>query len=264
MSSRDPQREFLRERLKKLGLHGVLSRFEELAAATWLGELVGIEENDRVQRGMERRVRRSKIGAFKPLANFDWAWPKRIDREAIEDLFSLSFLEDAANVVLVGPNGVGKTTIAQNLAHAALLKGHGVLRVNASDLLTDLSKQDTSTALQRRLRRYTQPALLVVDELGYLTYDVRLGDLMFEVIHRRHERRSTVITTNLPFAEWNRVFPNSSCVTAMIDRLVHRAEILTIDGESYRLKEAKDRADRKAKDRAKKKKRKRENEGDAQ
>jgi DNA replication protein DnaC len=194
-------RDALKDRLKKLGLYGVLSRVDELTDAAWIQDLVEIEEADRAQRSLERRVRRARLGRFKPIVDFDWAWPKRLDREAVEDLFSLSFLDDAANVVLVGPNGVGKTTIAANLAHRALMKGKSVLGIHASAMLADLAKQDTSTALARRLRCYTQVTLLLIDELGYLAYDARLGDLLFEVISRRHEQRSTIVTTNLPFAE---------------------------------------------------------------
>jgi len=245
----------LQERLRKLGLHGLCSRFDEIVKEPWVETMIAIEEEERAQRSLERRIRRAKIGTFKPMADFDWDWPTKIDREAIEDLFSLSFLAECANVVLVGPNGVGKSTIAANLAHQALLEGHRVLAVHATDLLNDLSRQDTSTALARRLRRYTQPTLLLIEELGYLSYDTRLGDLLFEVVNRRHAQRSTILTTNLAFSAWNEIFPSSTSVTAMVDRLVHKAEILTIEGGSYRLREAKERAARKAAERAKRKKR---------
>ena len=129
------------------------------------------------------------------------------------------------------------------------MAGHTVLRVTASEMLTDLAVQETSSALNRRLRRYTSPSLLLVDEVGYLSYDSRAGDLFFEVISRRHQQSSIVLTTNRPFAEWNQVFPHSSCVTALVDRLVHRAEILVIEGDSYRAKEAKERTERKASER---------------
>jgi hypothetical protein len=117
-------------------------------------------------------------------------------------------------------------------------------------MLNDLAARDTSTALARRLRRYTNPALLLVDEIGYLSYDSRAADLLFEVVSRRHEQRPIILTTNKPFAEWNEVFPNSSSVTALVDRLLHRAEIVKIEGESYRAKEAKERAAHKARQRA--------------
>lgn len=241
-------------RLKRLGLHGIIARWGDLQAEPWLTQLADIEEAERQRRSLERRIHNARIGSFKPLADFDWAWPKQIDREHIEDLFSFQFLRDAANVVLVGPNGIGKSMIAQNLAYQALLAGYAVRFTSASAMLNELAAQDSSRSLQRRLRRYVNPALLVVDEVGYLSYDNRHADLLFEVVTQRYQQRSVVITTNKSFEEWNEVFPNAACVVTLIDRLIHKAEIATIDAESYRLKEAKERAAQRAKDRAAKRK----------
>ena len=240
----------LADRARRLGLYGLLAHWEELGDQPWVSTLIAHEEAERRRRSLERRIRTSKIGRFRPLADFDWAWPKTIDRGLIEELLQLGFIDEAANVILAGPNGVGKSTIAQNIAHQALLRGHTVLCTTASAMLNDLAAQDTSTALARRLRRYTNPAVLLIDEVGYLSYDSRAADLLFEVVSRRHEQRPILLTTNKPFAEWNEVFPNSSSVTALVDRLLHRAEIVKIDGESYRAKEAKERAAQKARRRA--------------
>jgi DNA replication protein DnaC len=245
MTNPDP----LLSRAKKLGLYGLAAAWDDVGETEWITSVIEIEEQERGRRSLERRIRRSKIGRFKPIADFDWSWPTRIDRELIEDVLELGFLAETANVVVVGPNGVGKTTIAANIGHAALLAGHTVLRVTASEMLNDLALQDTSTALERRLRRYTTPSVLLIDEVGYLSYDNQHGDLLFEIISRRHEQKSVVLTTNRPFAEWNETFPNSSSVTALIDRLVHKAEIIQIEGESYRAKEAKERAEEKARQR---------------
>jgi DNA replication protein DnaC len=137
--------------------------------------------------------------------------------------------------------------IAKNLLHQAVLRGHTARFTVASDMLHDLAAQDSSTQLARRLRRYTTPTLLGIDEVGYLAYDTRYADLLFEVITRRYQlHRPLVLTTNKAFGEWNQVFPNATCVVALVDRLVHRSEILSIDGESYRLKEARERAARRA------------------
>lgn len=240
----------LRERLLRLGLHGLLADFDEIAKAPWLPDLLDREERERSRRSLERRLLNAKLGRFKPLADFDWSWPKKIDRDQIEDLFSLRFLDELINVILVGPNGVGKSMIAQNLAYQALLAGHSVRFLTASELLNDLASRDSASALQRRLKHYLRPRLLVIDELGYLSYDNRHADLLFEVVCRRYTQKPLVLTTNKPFAEWNEVFPNASCVVTLVDRLVHNAEIVQIQGESFRLKEGKARAAERARQRS--------------
>ena len=168
---------------------------------------------------------------------------KKIDRQGIDELFGLGFLDDGVNAILVGPNGVGKTMILRNLAHHALVQGHTVRFTTASDMLADLAAQECSAALARRLRRYTLPRLLCIDEVGYLSYDNRYADLLFEVVTRRYDpHKSIVLSTNKAFAEWSEVFPHAACVVTLVDRLVHRSEIIEIEGDSYRLKEAKERA----------------------
>ena len=164
---------------------------------------------------------------------------------------ALDFLNDATNAILVGPNGVGKSTLARNIAHQALIHGHTVLFTSAGQLLGDLAALDSDSALRRRLRHYASPRLLVIDEVGYLSYSNRHADLLFELVSRRYEHNSTIVTTNRPFAEWREVFPNAACVVSLVDRLVHNAEVLAIEGESYRLKEAQERADQRARQRRK-------------
>ena len=251
----------LRERVRALGLHGVDAAWDETGSEDWIAQLVEMEEYERGRRSLERRIRSAKTGKFKPMADFDWTWPDKIDRAAIEDLFSFEFVKDGANVVLIGPNGVGKTTIAQNLVHSALIAGHTARFVTASEMLNDLASQDGRLALKRRIARFVRPAVLAVDEVGYLSYGVEHADLMFDVINRRASAsRSTIVTTNKPFQEWGEVFPNSAAVVALVDRLVHRSEILDIDADSFRLKEAKEQDARRKAERAK---RKREGAGDA-
>jgi DNA replication protein DnaC len=203
------------------------------------------EADARQQRSLDRRVRSARIGRFKPLCDFDWHWPKRGDRGAIESLMTLDFLQDHSNVILIGPNGVGKTMIAQNLAHQALIEGAKVLFTTAGPLLGELAALDSDTALRRRLTHYARPDLLIIDEVGYLSYGNRHADLLFELISRRYERQSTLVTTNRPFSEWGEVFPNAACVVSLVDRLMHHAEIIGLEGESYRLREARERSERK-------------------
>src|SRR5271156_4208376 len=234
----------LRVRAQALHLHGLVAHWSEVATQAWVAPLLDWEERQRASRGLERRLRTAHIGRFKPLCDFDWDWPKRCDRATIEALMALDFLDDATNVVLVGPNGVGKSMIAQNIAHQTLTRGHTVLFTTAGQLLGDLAALDSDSALRSRLRHYARPQLLVIDEVGYLSYSNRHADLMFELISRRYQNKSTLVTTNRTFSEWREVFPNAACVVSLVDRLVHNSEIVAIDGESYRLKEAQERAER--------------------
>ncbi len=241
-------------RLRRLGLYGLLANLDEILEEPWLERVLELEEAERRRRSLERRIKNARIGTFKPMADFDWSWPEKVDREAIDELFRFGFVEEAANAVLIGPNGVGKSMIARNLAHQAVLRGLTVRFTTASDMLSDLAAQDSDASLARRLRRYCRPQLLVVDEVGYLSYDARYADLLFEVVTRRYEERSVVVTTNKPFTEWADVFPHAACVVTLVDRLIHRAEIISVEAESYRLKEAKERAEAKRKKRAPKRK----------
>lgn len=240
----------LAARAKALGFYGLLQDWQQRQGEPWLAPLIEREEQVRAERSLQRRIQRCRIGSFKPMADFDYSWPKKIDRDQVEDLFNLDWLDSATNVVLVGPNGVGKTMIAQNLAYQALLRGATVRSLTASELLNDLAAQDGATAFQRRLSRYAWPRLLAIDELGYLSYDNRHADLLYEVVSRRYLKKPTLITTNKSFGEWNEVFPSATSVVTLIDRLVHRAEVVAIEGDSYRLKEATERNERKAKERA--------------
>jgi DNA replication protein DnaC len=237
----------LAETLKAIGLTHTAAELDDLVAlatkrrwnATQLLEhIVDAEQRERAKRSLDRRIGRSRLGNFKPLADFDWAWPTRIDRDAVEAALQLDFLGAARNVVLVAPQGLGKTMIAQNIAHAALLAGHSALFITAAQMLLDLGAQESARALDRRLRYYTSRPLLCIDEIGYLSYDARNADLLFQVVSRRYERKSLVLTTNLAFSDWPTVFPNAACTTALIDRVVHHAEIIAIEGESYRRREA--------------------------
>lgn len=239
-----------RTRLRSLGLYGLAAQDAALLAEPWVAIVVDIEHRERQRRSLKRRLDNARLGTFKPLADFDWHWPRRIDRALLEELYTLSFLDDATNVVLLGPNGVGKTLLAKNLTHRAVLAGHTARFTTASDMLHDLATQDSDASLARRLRRYTQPNVLCIDEVGYLAYDNRYADLLFEVVTRRYLHRPIVLTTNKAFSDWHHVFPNASCVVTLVDRLVHRSELVAIEADSYRLKEAKERAASRKKSRA--------------
>ncbi len=189
--------ESLKQRLTQLGLYGLLAHWEEVATKPWLPELLGLEERERQRRSLERRLRTAKIGSIKPMSDFDWTWPRKIDREAIDELFALAFVELGQNVILLGPNGVGKTLILKNLAHHAVVQGHTVKCTTASDMLADLAQQESSLSLARRLRRYVHPKLLCIDEVGYLSYDSRYADLLFEIVPREARRLAGLATDAL-------------------------------------------------------------------
>ncbi len=181
--------------------------------------MLGWEAAERHRRSLERRLRDARIGAFKPLADFDWKWPTHCDRTVVEELMTLAFLEDASNIVLVGPNGVGKTMCACNLGYQAVLAGRTALFITAAQLLGELASLDSESALRRRLRHYAAPDLLMIDEVGYLSYSNRHADLLFELISRRYQHKSTVVTTNKPFARVGRGVPQCR-LRRLVDRPV--------------------------------------------
>lgn len=242
MNSQETNTEALKHRAEKLGLWGVLAQWDSLRKHPWLPELLDAEEVERGKRSLERRLRLSRLGKFKLFADFDWAWPKTIDRSLVEDLFELRFIAEQANVIIIGQNGVGKTMLAKNLSYQAVLRGHSAMFVTASELLNDLAAQETPSALTRRLRHYCRPQVLVIDELGYLATSSEHADLLFELVTRRYQQKPIILTSNKPFTKWNEVFPNAACVVAMVDRLVHKSEIINISADSYRLKEAQERS----------------------
>ena len=232
----------LAQSLKSLKLFGLLAQIEDIRHQPWIQQVVAIESEDRLRRSLVHRLHSSGLPQFKPLCDFDWTWPRELERALVDELCTLKFIAEGSNVIFLGPNGVGKTMLLCNLAHLALQAGHTVLVRTASDLLTDLVKQESSAARIRRLAAYVRPSLLCIDEVGYLSYDNRHADLLFEVVTRRYEKqKSIVLTTNKPFAEWTTTFPNAACVVTLVDRLTHRAEVVTIDAESYRLHEAEER-----------------------
>jgi len=202
-----------------------------------LAEMAALEEAERSRRGFQRRLRNARLGRFKPMADFDWDWPAKIDRPLIERAFMLDFIPEGRNLILLGANGLGKTMIVKNLCLAAVQAGYTALFRTASELLEDL-QSDSPERVRRRLKHYARPAVLCLDEVGYLSYDCHAADLLYEVVNRRYEHRSLVITTNRAFKDWKAIFPNATCIVSLLDRLTHHAEITVIEGDSYRRRES--------------------------
>ena len=238
----------LKESLKKLRLNYLADNYEDFltgaekttnSAKELIDRIVNLELVEKARRGTERRVRAAKLGKFKHLSNFDWNWPRGVNKEQVEILMKGDFIAKKRNLILAGAQGLGKTQIAKNIGYQALMTGKTVLFTTASDLVLGLKAQDNHVDLNRQLKKYVNPDLLIMDELGYLSYDCQAADMIFEVVNRRYENGSMLITTNLGFKDWNTVFPGAACLTAMIDRLTHHCEVIKIEGKSYRLKESK-------------------------
>lgn len=236
----------LPEQLRQIGLCAVPAQLDDFLAraikARWsplqlIEEMARAETSERSRRSLERRMRLSGVKSFKPMSDFDWSWPTQVERSIIERALTLDFLSQARNLVLMGGNGLGKTMIAQNLCHQAVLAGYSVVFRSAAALLDDLQRQ-TPEGRRRKIRAYANVGLLCIDEVGYLSFDDKAADLLYEVINRRYERKPVIVTTNKSFQEWGEVFPNATCLVTLLDRLIHHADVTVLEGKSYRLRES--------------------------
>jgi DNA replication protein DnaC len=175
---------------------------------------------------------------LKTLEQFRWDWPKKINRPQVQNLFRLQFIKDKGNAIFLGTVGLGKTHLATALGYAACLEGHSVVFANAINVINELSAAQKNGDLRRQLKKYLAPQLLILDEVGYLPIDQHGADLLFQVISQRYERGSIVLTTNKAFKQWPSIFNNDSTITsAVLDRLLHHAETILVEGTSFRMKE---------------------------
>lgn len=237
----------LQEHLGYLRLTSIREQYESeaklaaekhLSHVDYLARLVEGEAALRRDRSVARRIKLARFPVIKSLDQFDWSWPKKINRLQVQDLFRLSFIEKRANVVLVGGVGLGKTHLSIALGHAACLAGHSVLFASAIDIINTLAAAKKTGRLKDELKRYLRPAVLTVDELGYLPVDKAGADLLFQVISHRYEQGSIILTTNRIYKEWPEIFNNDSTLTsAVLDRLLHHADTVCIEGKSYRMKD---------------------------
>jgi DNA replication protein DnaC len=204
----------------------------------YLETLIEGEAHLREDRRTQRRVMLARFPVLKTLDQFNWSWPKKINRLQVQNLFRLKFIEDKANVIFLGGVGLGKSHLATALGYAACLQGYSVRFTTAIDAINTLSAAHGSGRLKIEIKKYLKPRVLILDELGYLPIDKNGADLLFQVISGRYERGSLIITSNRAFKKWPEIFNNDSTLTsALLDRLLHHAETLIIESTSYRMKD---------------------------
>lgn len=226
---------FFRERHQSLAREAVEKNWTQL---DFLSRLVEGESLQRKDRATQRRIQAARFPVVKTLEQFNWTWPKKINRAHVQNLFRLSFLKDKANVIFMGGAGLGKTHLATALAYEACQAGHTVLYTTAIDIVNTLVAAQSTQRLKVELRKYISPSIVLVDELGYLPIDKAGADLLFQVFSQRYETGSTIVTTNQAYKNWARVFNNDATLTsAVLDRLLHHAETVTIEGKSFRMKD---------------------------
>jgi DNA replication protein DnaC len=237
----------LAQQLDYLKLPFLKAQYDELAQQAarqpwthveYLARLIDGQYQQRREHAVGLRVKAARFPVIKTLEQFRWDWPKKINRLQVQNLFRLEFVAQKANVVLLGNVGLGKTHLATALGYAACQEGYSVLFADAISVINDLSAAQKRGLLKRQLKRYLAPELLVLDEIGYLPIDQHGADLLFQVISQRYERGAIVLTTNKPFKQWPSIFNNDSTIaSAVLDRLLHHAETVVIEGASYRMKD---------------------------
>jgi DNA replication protein DnaC len=247
MSTKKTNDSELCEQLQYLKLTSILEHYQPEARAAaehqldhvdYLARLVDGEAQQRQDRSIARRIKLARFPIVKTLEEFDWNWPKNINRLQVQNLFRLAFVEENANVIFVGGVGLGKTHLCAALGHTACLKGHSALFASAIDIINTLSAAQNAGGLKAELKKYLRPAVLIIDELGYLPIDKKGADLLFQVISHRYECGSIILSTNKEFKKWAPIFNNDSTLTsAILDRLLHHSETVTIEGKSYRMKD---------------------------
>jgi DNA replication protein DnaC len=220
-----------------------LSLAKEAVEKNWtqsdfLSRLAEGESLRRKDRATQRRIAEARFPIIRTLEQFNWSWPKKINRPQVQNLFRLSFLKERGNVIFMGGVGLGKTHLATALAYEGCLCGQATLFTTAIDIVNTLAAAQTANRLKSELKKYLSPAILLVDELGYLPIDKTGADLLFQVFSQRYETGSTIVTTNQAYKNWARIFNNDATLTsAVLDRLLHHAETVTFEGKSYRMKD---------------------------
>ena len=227
---------FIREHCQGLA---VQATEKQLAHIDYLEKLADGEAALRRDHSIQRRIRQARFPVIKTLDQFNWSWPKKLNRLQVKNLFRLQFIPDKANVIFLGGVGLGKSHLAAALGYQACLEGHSVLFATAIDVINTLAAAQAAGRLKAELKKYTRPAVLILDELGFLPIDKAGADLLFQVLSQRYEQGPLVITSNRAFKAWPEIFNNDSTLTsAILDRLLHHAETVIIEGKSFRMKDS--------------------------
>jgi DNA replication protein DnaC len=204
----------------------------------YLARLLAGEADLRRDRATNSRIRLARFPVIKTVEQFRWDWPTRMNRLQVQNHFHLQFIKDKANLIFLGGVGLGKTHLATALGYAACLQGYSVLFASAIEVINTLAAARSAGCLKPELKKYTKPALLILDALGYLPIDKAGADLLFQVISLRYEQGAIVITSNRAFKEWPKIFNHDSTLTsAVLDRLLHHADTVIIEGKSFRMKD---------------------------
>jgi DNA replication protein DnaC len=248
-SGPDPHEQLQRD-LEALRLSRIAEIYREVldqaASEGWsfleaLAHLVGSEAAARAERAIQGRIKRARLPKLKTLEEYDFNFPKRIPKQKILRVFDCDFIENHGNVVFVGNQGTGKTHLLTALGYVACQKAISVRFTRVIDMINDLTAAQLNGTLGKALKAYTNPSLVLLDELGYLPVDKRGADLLFQVVAARYEAGSIVITTNRAFKDWGSILDvDNTLATALIDRLMHHGEAIAIHGGSYRMKDRKD------------------------
>ncbi len=226
---------YFREHHQSLAKEAAEKNWTQLDFLSRLAEGEALRRKDRATKG---RLQAARFPIVKTLEQFNWTWPKKINRPQVQNLFRLSFLKERGNVIFMGGVGLGKTHLATALAYEGCLSGQTTLFTTAIDIVNNLAAAQSANRLKSELKKYLSPAILLVDELGYLPIDKTGADLLFQVFSQRYESGSTIVTTNQAYKNWARIFNNDATLTsAVLDRLLHHAETITLEGKSYRMKD---------------------------
>jgi DNA replication protein DnaC len=226
---------FIAENLVQAAAHAGRKKLDYIA---FLENLVDGEVTLKKEKSTINRIKKAKFPCIKTLEQFDWNHPTKINRMQIENLFRLDFIDEKRNIIMLGNCGLGKSHLSVALAHKACSKGYSTLFTPAVDIINNLSAAAAINSLDRAIKKYILPKLLIIDELGYLPIDKQGASLLFQVISKRYETGSIILTSNRAFKDWPKIFNNDSTVTsAVLDRLLHHSEVSVIEGESYRMKD---------------------------